>query len=53
MELDTALNGDELIPPTAAQHLSRASKTLDSCRVELRNCIWDVSAFHGIVTRPT
>ena len=42
MELDTALNGDELIPPGAAQHLSRASKTLDSCRVELRNCIWDL-----------
>ena len=42
MELDTALNGDKPIPPDAAQHLSRASKTLDSCRVELRNCIWDL-----------
>ena len=42
MELDTALNGDEALPPGAAQHLSRASKTLDSCRVELRNCIWDL-----------
>ena len=42
MELDTALNGDEIIPPSAARHLSRASKTLDSCRVELRNCIWDL-----------
>ena len=42
MELDTALNGDEPLPPVAAQHLSRASKTLDSCRVELRNCIWDL-----------
>ncbi len=42
MELDTALNGDEPIPDGAAKHLSRASKTLDSCRVELRNCIWDL-----------
>lgn len=42
MELDTALNGDENLPPGAIQHLSRASKTLDSCRVELRNCIWDL-----------
>lgn len=42
MELDTALNGDEFLPPGATQHLSRASKTLDSCRVELRNCIWDL-----------
>ena len=42
MELDTAINGDETIPPVAARHLSRASKTLDSCRVELRNCIWDL-----------
>jgi len=42
MELDTALNGDENLPPGATQHLSRASKTLDSCRVELRNCIWDL-----------
>jgi len=42
MELDTALNGDEPLPPTVVQHLSRASKTLDSCRVELRNCIWDL-----------
>jgi len=42
MELDTALNGDEPLPPGATQHLSRASKTLDSCRVELRNCIWDL-----------
>ena len=42
MELDTALNGDETIPLSAANHLQRASKTLDSCRVELRNCIWDL-----------
>ncbi len=42
MEIDTALNGDETLPPTAARHLSRASRTLDSCRVELRNCIWDL-----------
>ena len=42
MELDTVINGDEPIPPNAERHLSCASKTLDSCRVELRNCIWDL-----------
>ena len=42
MELDTALNGEEPMPPSATGHLLRASKTLDSCRVELRNCIWDL-----------
>ena len=42
MELDTALNVDETMPPSATEHLLRASKTLDSCRIELRNCIWDL-----------
>ena len=42
MEMDAALNGDETLPPVAEQHLIRASRTLDSCRVELRNCIWDL-----------
>ena len=42
MELGTVLDGDEALPPAAGQHLARASRTLDSCRVELRNCIWDL-----------
>ena len=42
MEIGTALDGDETLPPVAKQHLARASRTLDSCRVELRNCIWDL-----------
>lgn len=42
MEIGTVLNGSDALPPIARQHLSRASRTLDSCRVELRNCIWDL-----------
>ena len=42
MEMDAALNADDPMPTSAAEHLLRASKTLDSCRVELRNCIWDL-----------
>ena len=42
MEIGTVLDGGETLPPVAEQHLTRASRTLDSCRVELRNCIWDL-----------
>jgi signal transduction histidine kinase len=42
MEIDTALRGEEQLPSTAKQHMSRALRTIDSCRVELRNCLWDL-----------
>ena len=42
MELGSAAGCPEPLPPSAALHLTRASKALDSCRVELRNCIWDL-----------
>ena len=42
MEIDTALRGDEPLPPAAAQHMGRALRTIDSCRGELRNCLWDL-----------
>ena len=42
MEIDTALRGDEALPPAAAQHMGRALRTIDSCRGELRNCLWDL-----------
>ena len=42
MEIDTALRDDEPLPATAAQHMGRALRTIDSCRNELRNCIWDL-----------
>ena len=42
MEIDTALRGDEPLPTAAAQHMGRALRTIDSCRGELRNCLWDL-----------
>ena len=42
MEIDTALRGDEPLPESAAQHMGRALRTIDSCRGELRNCLWDL-----------
>jgi len=42
MEIDTALRGEEPLPPNAAQHMGRALRTIDSCRGELRNCLWDL-----------
>ena len=42
MGIDTALRGDEPLPPSAAQHMGRALRTIDSCRGELRNCLWDL-----------
>ena len=42
MEIDTALRGYEPLPPAAAQHMGRALRTIDSCRGELRNCLWDL-----------
>ena len=42
MEIDTALRGDEPLPEPAARHMGRALRTSDSCRGELRNCLWDL-----------
>ena len=42
MEIDTALRGEERLPSNAAQHMGRALRTIDSCRNELRNCLWDL-----------
>ena len=42
MEIDTVLRGEEPLPPAAAQHMGRALRTIDSCRGELRNCLWDL-----------
>ena len=42
MEIDTALRGDDPLPQAAAQHMGRALRTIDSCRGELRNCLWDL-----------
>ena len=42
MEIRTGvrLGGDR--QPTANEHLALAQKTLESCRQELRNCLWDL-----------
>ena len=42
MEIDTALRDEEPLPPNAARHMDRALRTIDSCRGELRNCLWDL-----------
>lgn len=42
LEIDTALRGDEPLPEPAARHMGRALRTIDSCRGELRNCLWDL-----------
>lgn len=42
MEIRTGvrLGGD--MQPVASEHLALAQKTLESCRQELRNCLWDL-----------
>lgn len=42
MEIDAGLRLCPALPPAAAPHFMRAQKTLDSCRAELRNCLWDL-----------
>ena len=42
MEIDTAGQLSEGARPQMLQHLNLASKSLESCRIELRNCIWDL-----------
>ena len=42
MEIDTAGQLSEGAQPQMLRHLNLASKSLESCRIELRNCIWDL-----------
>ena len=42
MEIDAGLRNCTDLPSSAAHHFTRAVKTLDSCRTELRNCLWDL-----------
>ena len=42
MQIDAANRQLEKHPDKTRNHLGIASRTLDSCREELRNCIWDL-----------
>ncbi len=42
LEIDTADKLVELDPKAMREHLGQATRTLKSCRDELRNCIWDL-----------
>lgn len=42
MQIDAANRQLEKHPDKTRNHLGIASRTLDSCRGELRNCIWDL-----------
>ena len=42
MELRSAMRAQNAAPEMTGRHLNRAAATLDSCRDELRNCIWDL-----------
>ena len=42
MEIRTGLRLRETSPKGMCEHLDMAQKTLESCRHELRNCIWDL-----------
>lgn len=42
MEIDTAERFADHSLEKMREHLSLASRTLHSCRVELRNCLWDL-----------
>lgn len=41
-EIETVLRTQTTTDPSAAAHLNRAASTLESCRNELRNCLWDL-----------
>ena len=45
MQIDAATNLIDRNVEKSLRHLAVASRTLDSCRSELRNCIWDLR--HG------
>lgn len=42
LELRTIDNSDTAIPTTIRHHLDVAERTLESCRDELRYCLWDL-----------
>lgn len=42
LQLQTVRSGEGSLSPHAAKHLAIAEKSLDSCRTEMRNCIWDL-----------
>ncbi|MBR4615597.1 MAG: sensor histidine kinase, partial [Kiritimatiellae bacterium] len=42
LEIDTADKLVETDPKAMREHLGQATRTLKSCRDELRNCIWDL-----------
>ena len=42
MEVGTAVQFSETASPDLVCHLTRASQTIDACRQELRNCLWDL-----------
>ena len=42
LEIDTAGKLVETDPKAMREHLGQATRTLKSCRDELRNCIWDL-----------
>ena len=42
LEIDTAGKLAETDPKAMREHLEQATRTLKSCRDELRNCIWDL-----------
>jgi len=42
MEIETAAQFLDDVPPALRQHLGIAEKALDSCRTDLRNCLFDL-----------
>ena len=42
MEIRTGSRLSGALPPAAQDHFALAQKTLESCRQELRNCLWDL-----------
>ena len=44
MELRSAMRAKNADPAKLDRHINLAAATLDSCRDELRNCIWDLSS---------
>jgi signal transduction histidine kinase len=42
MEIRTGSRLGGALPPEAQEHFTLSQKTLESCRQELRNCLWDL-----------